>query len=71
MTFQRHAYSWQYWLLAAELFEITTVIFFSRLRHSQFIESTAQDRLVLKAAWRRAYETHDPTVLTELDEVSK
>jgi hypothetical protein len=44
---------------------------FSRLRHSQFIESTAQDRLVLKAAWRRAYETHDPTVLTELDEVSK
>ncbi len=44
---------------------------FSRIRHSQFIESTVTDRLDLKAAWRRAYETHDPSALIELDEVSK
>lgn len=44
---------------------------FSCVRHSQFIESNVLDRLDLKATWRRAYETHDPSVLIDLGEVNK
>lgn len=44
---------------------------FSRPRAAPFVQQKSQENIAIKAAWRRAFELHDPEALRELDEAQK
>jgi len=44
---------------------------FSKPRVAPFVQQKSQENLAIKAAWRRAFELHDPEALYELDEAQK
>lgn len=44
---------------------------FSRPRSAPFVQQSSQENLAVKAAWRRAFELHDPEALRELEEAQR